>query len=828
MNPIVDIHSPVRRQSGAVSVAIVLVIMFILTAAVISMMKVSGSSVIDAANNEEQVTALFLAESGVERALSVVSAAAGAGTMDASTCNNLAGTSYPVGGRGGTFEYESPEAFPSGCGGGTPCLSCAITVKGKLGTSMRTVRLKISTTPSEGVGGCGSTVIMPLPVLSANSYAFTHLAYRAKDDGSGCSAGTDPSNARVASCEITSGGGTCDVTATGDFWDLGTTGTNAVSSMGVASSAPNIGGTFIITTKLEVGGTGQARGTGTPVKRNYVQTGVLFRPLPPASGVSEVGTYSSNSTFSATGLGGSISSDWTCQKFGATTSGQMSLAANADTLVYGFASWPADPSQTLSAVTVGIQPLHRLTTLTGLETDHIYSQIWYSYNRAYDSKATSGTIPSANNGSTFTGAVGAVVTGKIDNGLSGGSLGPGNTLTVTNISGGGNYGEILPAAANGDTIPSAGGVSITAQVTPLTGGESLGGKGRYTVSGSAQQIPSGTLSISSAKLRITNLTGVVTVLDTIGGFPGGSPAPFTAATNGNYALTGQNAPFAPTANMTSSPPAITAIKSQPAYIINLTGSPTQTPTVGTAVANWSGTGGFASTPPFSGKITGGNLITTTNVALCYGDALFGAGFKEPLPSTNDLGIKPNTTIARPGCNTGNSFAVNGADTDAIDRIIVARPAVIAKNFTGDLSGTTLQVTAVISGSVSVGDTLIGTGIPPGTKITGFTSGTAGGPGTYTLDNTSAGTNINIVATNPNSFAVSRSPGTLRNGAICGGVCAMFFNTTGSIDTNFTLAGITNGDDWSSGFACLSGLDPDNVQTLGKKVAKRGSWAEIVR
>lgn len=47
-------------------------------------------------------------------------------------------------------------------------------------------------------------------------------------------------------------------------------------------------------------------------------------------------------------------------------------------------------------------------------------------------------------------------------------------------------------------------------------------------------------------------------------------------------------------------------------------------------------------------------------------------------------------------------------------------------------GTTLDVTAVTSGTIYVGMTLTGTGVTAGTKITGFTSGTYGGVGVYTV------------------------------------------------------------------------------------------------
>jgi hypothetical protein len=52
-------------------------------------------------------------------------------------------------------------------------------------------------------------------------------------------------------------------------------------------------------------------------------------------------------------------------------------------------------------------------------------------------------------------------------------------------------------------------------------------------------------------------------------------------------------------------------------------------------------------------------------------------------------------------------------------------------FTGSITGSTLTITNVLLGALSVGATLLGTGIVPGTAITAFGTGT-GGVGTYTI------------------------------------------------------------------------------------------------
>jgi len=69
-------------------------------------------------------------------------------------------------------------------------------------------------------------------------------------------------------------------------------------------------------------------------------------------------------------------------------------------------------------------------------------------------------------------------------------------------------------------------------------------------------------------------------------------------------------------------------------------------------------------------------------------------------------------------------------------------------FTGSISGTTLTVTAVSSGSIHVGQLLTGTGVAVGTVITAYGTNTFGSTGTYTvgLSQTVASTTITGVGT----------------------------------------------------------------------------------
>lgn len=75
----------------------------------------------------------------------------------------------------------------------------------------------------------------------------------------------------------------------------------------------------------------------------------------------------------------------------------------------------------------------------------------------------------------------------------------------------------------------------------------------------------------------------------------------------------------------------------------------------------------------------------------------------------------------------------GSWAQVISLLIGSNNAALA-SFTGSISGTTLTVSAVASGTLAVGQTISGTGVTVGTQITGLGTG-SGGTGTYTVNNT---------------------------------------------------------------------------------------------
>lgn len=121
----------------------------------------------------------------------------------------------------------------------------------------------------------------------------------------------------------------------------------------------------------------------------------------------------------------------------------------------------------------------------------------------------------------------------------------------------------------------------------------------------------------------------------------------------------------------------------------------------------------------------------------------------------------------------------GNDLDA-GRVLgkVLRPASSA-SVTGSVAATVLTVTAVGSGTLAVGQTISGSNVTSGTKITGFGTG-RGGTGTYTLDKsmTAASTTITAAAATIAAYAINAaSTGTIASVAIAAGVKAGDYKVT---------------------------------------------------
>ena len=139
-----------------------------------------------------------------------------------------------------------------------------------------------------------------------------------------------------------------------------------------------------------------------------------------------------------------------------------------------------------------------------------------------------------------------------------------------------------------------------------------------------------------------------------------------------------------------------------------------------------------------------------------------------------------TVITALGTGTGGTgtYTVDVSQTVASENMSTAPSAAI---FTGSISGTTLTVSAVSSGTLYVGQTIQGAGITSGTIITALGTGT-GGTGTYTISSSETVSSETMYALN---FAVLPS----NDGAFQGG------GTVDIVD-NYFVYNKPNSQEWA--------------------------------
>jgi len=138
---------------------------------------------------------------------------------------------------------------------------------------------------------------------------------------------------------------------------------------------------------------------------------------------------------------------------------------------------------------------------------------------------------------------------------------------------------------------------------------------------------------------------------------------------------------------------------------------------------------------FTGSIATTTLTVTSVLSgtIAVGQAIFGQG------------VSQNTVITALGTGTGGTgtYTVSNSQTVASTSInSVASPAIV----TGAISGTTLTVSAVTSGTLKIGQTIEGTGVTDGTIIKAFGTG-SGGVGTYTVSASQTVSSTTIYAMN---------------------------------------------------------------------------------
>jgi len=202
-------------------------------------------------------------------------------------------------------------------------------------------------------------------------------------------------------------------------------------------------------------------------------------------------------------------------------------------------------------------------------------------------------------------------------------------------------------------------------------------------------------------------------------------------------------------------------------------------------------------------VAGANTITfpaaTGTVLLNPNTAFTGTSTFEYITATYD--ISGRTLNASGSITVGSMLYATGTGQFKIPVGTTAQRAG-GFNGTGSISGTTLSIATVSSGSLYVGATIIGTGITSGTRITAFLTGT-GGAGTYTVT-PSQNASITVILDTPvvgmmryNSTLTTFEGysngawGTIGGGATGGGSDAVFNLNDKTVTTTYSIPAAKN-------------------------------------
>jgi hypothetical protein len=165
------------------------------------------------------------------------------------------------------------------------------------------------------------------------------------------------------------------------------------------------------------------------------------------------------------------------------------------------------------------------------------------------------------------------------------------------------------------------------------------------------------------------------------------------------------------------------------------------------------------------SVANGNTVMVYCTGSNTGTAFYAINY---VPNAGNLSGTPNISV-------GNIASASAFNTYG------------AASFTGSISGTTMTVTAIASGTLFVGQIISGTGITSGTYIVNQLTGTTGSTGTYTVSV--------IPATNPTgSITITGAVGVLSQNSVLNGTTKITGNTTISgtadISGNTTIGGNT--------------------------------------
>lgn len=481
----------------------------------------------DTAQDSDSAAALMLAESGMQRALGIISLSQTAGTFSASTCTGIAtGAPFSVG--RGTISYSSVVESPSSCTANA-CSSCTVTSVGTVGSTQRTLSQVFSLGTVNGTTGRGTVVNMVLQnTYTVPAIALFSLAWRRQSNGGNA-------NATITPCS------TCSVR-----WNYSSSSGNP-SNGGMGISLPIAASVFSETV------------TQTLSKdRDYVEVGALF-PSTNSTTPTVLGSYwsnvnntaetSSNSGSSGAVYSGVVTSDTTTCTSASTTSGTSTnqacfhwctsgSAGEADTLAFGLAARSSGvtaettavafnttgsngyPAQNINLVKASDRIVHYPNTdgsTTGA-SGQVYAEVWYKTNTAY---TMTGSFGAGAGASSYPRNVVASAGGQIT--LHANMSNGDTTFTADSISGFLCVGDAFTGVANlaGRTISAVPGGGTCSKKTWVSNST----PNAYTISSGA----GGTVNKNSTQPQVTS-TKLIVAQDSYGNLQTGANLQI-AATN---------------------------------------------------------------------------------------------------------------------------------------------------------------------------------------------------------------------------------------------------------------------------------------------------------
>lgn len=260
---------------------------------------------------------------------------------------------------------------------------------------------------------------------------------------------------------------------------------------------------------------------------------------------------------------------------------------------------------------------------------------------------------------------------------------------------------------SGPQVPASATTQIQSALIAAFAGSSLEASFTGSIAGTTltvSAVASGTLSVGQT---ISDLTGALAANTVITGLGTGTGGVGTYSVSVNQTVASED--------MTSAAPITNLQKARIGSVLY----PAQYIPAIAALGSWAQVAsilmGSNNTPDavVVGHVIGNTLtvVSVSSGALVVGDALTNAN------------LATATYITAFGSGSG------GTGTYTINN-----PSAIGATFTGTGSGTNLTVSGTVTGTISVGDVVVGSGVPGGTTIVSQSSGTPGGAGVYVTSN----------------------------------------------------------------------------------------------